>query len=69
MHQLFHECVLAVDNKQQKSNSKNVFISKTETGIDVEIISINGMMKSIYPVLENKHINYLSKNPIFTLWT
>lgn len=52
MHQLFHECVYAVNNKQKKVNSKNVFVSKTETGINVEIICINGEMKSIYPLLE-----------------
>jgi len=52
MHQLFHECVYAVNNKQKKVDSKNVFVSKTEAGINVEIICINGEMKSIYPLLE-----------------
>lgn len=51
MHQLFHECVYAVNNKQKKTDSENVFISQTETGINVEIISINNEMKSIYPLL------------------
>lgn len=52
IHQLFHECFYAVKNKQIKTGSKNVYTSTTETGINVEIININGEMKSIYPVLK-----------------
>ena len=55
MHQLFHECVYAVNNKQKKADSNNVFTSQTETGIKVEIISINDEMKSIYPLLNQSN--------------
>lgn len=51
MHQLFHECYYAVNNMEKKDKCKNVFTSQTETGIKVEIISINNEMKSIYPLL------------------
>ncbi|MBJ2173777.1 EndoU domain-containing protein [Aureibaculum sp. A20] len=51
-HQLFHECLFAVNNKIKKKNSKNIYTSKTESGIEVEIICLNGAMKSIYPVLK-----------------
>lgn len=52
MHQLFHECVYAVKNMKKKVNSKNIFTSLTETGVKVEIISVNNEMKSIYPILD-----------------
>ena len=52
MHQLFYECHFAINNKQPKDNSENVFVSKTESGISVEIICINGETKSIYPMLD-----------------
>jgi len=52
MHQLFHECYYATNNKKLKDNSENVFLAKTESGINVEIICINGETKSIYPLLE-----------------
>ncbi len=51
-HQLFHECLYAVNNKQKRIESNNVYESKTASGINVEIISINGKMKSIYPLLK-----------------
>lgn len=51
VHQLFHECLYAVKNKQKKIDSKNVYKSKTESGINVEIICIKGKMKSLYPLL------------------
>lgn len=52
IHQLFHECIYAVDNKEEKIHSNNVFTSKTASGINVEIICYNGKLKSIYPLLE-----------------
>ncbi len=51
MTTLFHECLYAVENMIQKEGSKNVYISKTKSGIKVEIISVNKKMKSIYPLL------------------
>lgn len=52
IHQLFYECLHAVNNKQKKIDSKNVYNSKTKSGIKVEIICINGKIKSLYPLLE-----------------
>ncbi|CDF78550.1 conserved hypothetical protein [Formosa agariphila KMM 3901] len=51
MHQLFHECEFAVEHKQKVAGKKNVFISQTVSGIEVEIIIINDKMRSIYPLL------------------
>ncbi len=51
IHDLFHECFYAVTNKQKKENRKNIYVSKTKTGIDVEIICSNSVLKSIYPIL------------------
>ena len=51
MHQLFYECYYAVNNKKLRNSSDNVYLSKTETGINVEIICVNGKTKSIYPLL------------------
>ncbi|GGW39173.1 EndoU domain-containing protein [Arenibacter certesii] len=51
LNKLFHECLFAVNNKQKKENSENVYVSKTESGIEVEIIKKQGLLKSIYPLL------------------
>lgn len=51
LNKLFHECLYAVNNKLKKENSENVYVSKTESGIEVEIIEKQGLLKSIYPLL------------------
>tara|TARA_R110002167_G_scaffold366420_1_gene596486 strand:+ start:2703 stop:3377 length:675 start_codon:yes stop_codon:yes gene_type:complete len=53
LSQLFHECLFAVKNKHQKLNHKNIFLSTTESGINVEIIEKNGKLTSIYPTLKS----------------
>ncbi len=52
IHQLFHECVYAINSKEKKIDSNNVYTSTTESGIKVKIISINNKIKSIYLLLE-----------------
>lgn len=51
LNKLFHECLYAVNNKQKKTDTKNVYVSRTKSGIDVEIIVKQGLLKSIYPLL------------------
>jgi len=51
LDRLFHECLYAVNNKKEKMDSENVFVSKTESGLDVEIIIKHGLLKSIYPLV------------------
>ena len=50
-NQLFHECLFAVKNKNKKVGTLNVYRSKMESGIKVEIIIKNGLLKSIYPLI------------------
>lgn len=51
LEQLFHECNYAIENKTKKNDSEDVYISKTQTGINVEIIMKKGKLKSIYPLI------------------
>jgi len=46
---LFNECDFANSNKVKKDNTDYTYNSKTTSGIPVEIIEINGILKSIYP--------------------
>jgi Bacterial EndoU nuclease len=50
-NQLFHECEFAYNNMKKKENSDKVYSSKTISNIRVEIIKINGKVKSIYPLI------------------
>lgn len=50
-NKLFHECLFAVDNKNKKFGTQNVYRSKMKSGIKVEIIVKNGILKSIYPLI------------------
>ena len=45
------EILYAVENKKQKKDSENIYISETFSGILVEIIIVNNKMKTIYPIL------------------
>ena len=49
LNQLFHECYFAFINKIKDSKKASVFISKTYSGVPVEIIVKNDEIKSIYP--------------------
>ncbi|MDO6739462.1 EndoU domain-containing protein [Wenyingzhuangia sp. 2_MG-2023] len=51
LEKLFHECHYAIENKIKKNDSRDVYISKTQTGINVEIIIKKGKLKSIYPLI------------------
>ncbi|CAZ97343.1 Conserved hypothetical protein [Zobellia galactanivorans] len=51
LNKLFHECLFAVNNKKKKFGALNVYKSKMESGINVEIIIKDGLLKSIYPLL------------------
>jgi hypothetical protein len=50
--QLFHECEYACEHKIKVINSENRFSSKTLSGINVVIIIINNIVKSIYPIYD-----------------
>jgi hypothetical protein len=50
-NKLFHECLFAVKNKRKKFGTLNVYKSKMESGIKVEIIIKEGLLKSIYPLI------------------
>ena len=50
LDRLFQECDFAFENKTKDINSNSRFISKTLSGIDVVIIIENDIVKSIYPV-------------------
>lgn len=48
--QLFHECFFAFTNKVKDDTKKNIYTSKTESGIKVEIVISEKKVKSIYPI-------------------
>lgn len=48
------ELLFAVKNMKKKNGKDSIFESETLTGIDVEIVKVNGVMKTIYPVI-NKY--------------
>jgi hypothetical protein len=52
IHQLFHECDYAFNNKIKDDKSKSKYTSYTISGIKVEIIIYNDEVKSMYPLFE-----------------
>ncbi|WP_282017763.1 EndoU domain-containing protein [Salegentibacter mishustinae] len=48
---LFNECDFANSNKIKKENTNYTYHSETTSGIPVEIIEVNGIVKSIYPLV------------------
>jgi len=50
MDQLFHECFFAFKNKVKAEAKKHIYLSRTKTGIKVEIIVKENQLKSIYPI-------------------
>ena len=51
-HKLFRECNFALENKEKAENFKNIYLSKTISGVNVEIIIVKEKVKSIYPVIK-----------------
>lgn len=45
------ELLYAVKNKKQKNNSEFIYEAKTLSGISIEIVIVNNVMKTIYPIL------------------
>jgi hypothetical protein len=50
IHQLFHECHYAILNKVKDETRASFYLSKTLSGVNVEIIIKNDKLKSIYPI-------------------
>lgn len=50
---LFHEILFAVNTMKRNPNANNIYYSKTESGIAVEIVRINNKLKSIYPLIDS----------------
>jgi len=50
--QLFHECDYSFQNISKDENRDYVYISKTLSGVPVEIIIKNSIVKTIYPVIK-----------------
>jgi len=48
---LFHECLFALNNKNKKFGTLNLYRSKMKSGIKVEIVIKEGILKSIYPLI------------------
>jgi hypothetical protein len=50
MNQLFHECYFAFKNLVKDETKKFIYLSKTKSGVKVEIIVKENQLKSIYPI-------------------
>jgi len=50
IHQLFHECFFAFSTKVKDESKEYTYLSKTESGVTVEIIIKENQLKSIYPI-------------------
>ncbi len=48
---LFNECDFANSHKVKKDDKEYTYFSETSSGIQVEIIEVNGTLKSIYPLV------------------
>lgn len=51
--QLFHECDYAYQNKVKCDDKEFIYKSETLSGIPVEIVIKNEILKSIYPLVQN----------------
>lgn len=50
--QLFHECDYAFQNKVKSNDKEFIYLSKTLSGIHVEIAIEDNKLKSIYPIMD-----------------
>jgi hypothetical protein len=50
--QLFHECDHAFMNKRKDENREHVYIARTQSGVPVEIIVDNNIIRTIYPIFD-----------------
>lgn len=51
--QLFLECGYAYEHKEKFENGDSVYVAKTISGIDVEIIIVDNVVKTIYPLMND----------------